>query len=312
MKRLFLILLLFTMVNGFAQLPYSWSAGVNPGWTNVGTLTWQAGCGVVTTNCTGNYANNLNITYTSPTINTTCATTATVDVTFQASGNAEYGYDFLFIEYSLDNGITWINPYGVGVGWTGNFGLAPGSIIPPITVPSSPTFKFRFNFQSDFTIRSTGYKIWDFDIVCTPIPLPIELTDFHCETKTDNITIYWTTATELNNQEFQLWRSADAINWTKIKTMNGYGTTIYQHNYTFTDNFPLEGENYYRLTQVDYNGTSTIFNITACNFNTPLPYTIVYQNMLIQDINIEGSTPGFYIKKYINRDKIKVEIFYKQ
>ena len=119
------ILLLITMLSlisvmSFGQTVYSWTLGVNPGWSNVGGLQWRPGCLVVTTNCTGNYTNNLNTTYTSPIINTTCVTASTTIVSFDIIGNAEFGYDFLFLEYSIDGGITWINPYGVGVGWTGN------------------------------------------------------------------------------------------------------------------------------------------------------------------------------------------------
>ena len=77
------------------------------------------------------------------------------------------------MEYSLDGGTTWVNPYGVGVGWTGNFGASPGYTIPPIITPTSSNFRFRFNFVSDWTIVSSGYKITDFDIVCN-VQLPID------------------------------------------------------------------------------------------------------------------------------------------
>ena len=199
-----------------AQLPYSWTPGVNPGWTtgNTGsgnTLTWNAGCSVVTTNCTGQYSNNQNTTYTSPNINTTCASASSVNITFSASGNIESGYDFMFIEYSLNGGTTWINPYGAGTGWTGNFGA--GGTIPAVTVPTSATFKFRFNFQSDFSNRSSGYKIYDFDIWCNTV-LPIELLYFDVKTKTCGMNeITWSTATEMNNDYFIVEHSTNAIDF---------------------------------------------------------------------------------------------------
>lgn len=313
MKKLLTIAAILISNTLFAQLPYTWVAGVNPGWVNTGVLNWQGGCAVVTTNCAGNYTNNLNTFYTSPSLNTLCASTGTVDITFQASGNAEFGFDFLFLEYSLDNGVTWINPYGVGVGWTGNFGVPPGTVIPPITVPTSATFKFRFNFFSDGTVRSTGYKIWDFDIACTSV-LPIELTDFHCETKSDNITIYWTTATETNNQEFQLWRSTDAINWVKIVTKPGAGTSISAHSYWFLDYFPPTNTYYYRLIQKDYNGVETSSDITSCSYveSNATGVTITYYNMLDQVVNIDNSVKGFYIKEYSNGSNVKREVYYKQ
>jgi len=313
MKKLLTILILLTTNILYAQLPYSWVAGVNPGWTNIGALNWQGSCGVVTTNCAGNYVNNLNTTYTSPTIDASCATSPTVDITFQASGNAEFGFDFLFIEYSLDNGVTWINPYGVGVGWTGNFGVPPGSIIPIVTVPTSMTFMFRFNFQSDGSVRSTGYKIWDFDVACTPTPLPIELIDFHCETKSDNIIIYWVTATETNNQEFQLWRSLDGINWIKILTKPGAGTSSTPIMYWFSDYFPPTSTNYYRLVQKDYNGFETTSYITSCDYVENSSILITYYNMLNQIVNVDNMVTGLYIKEYSNGINLHREvIYYKQ
>jgi len=131
MKKYILTLILgfFTFIS-VGQTVYSWTAGVNPGWisTNVGSgnnLTWNTGgsCGggVVTTDCGGNYSNNQNTSYTSPIINTTCNNASTTIISFFISGNAEYLYDFLFLEYSINGGTTWINPYGINVGWTGNF-----------------------------------------------------------------------------------------------------------------------------------------------------------------------------------------------
>lgn len=307
MKKLIIILLLLISSFCKAQLPYTWNSGVNPGWTSVGSLGWQAGCSVVTTNCAGNYLNGLNTSYTSPTIDALCS--STINVTFTANGNAEFGFDFLFIEYSLDNGITWINPYGPSVGWTGNFGA--GTTIPAITIPSSSTFKFRFTFQSDASVRSTGYKITDFDIFCTPSPLPIELISFLCQTDNTDIKLNWSTATELNNNYFDILRSVDAINWVKIGQIQGFGTTITQHDYEFIDNFPLLGTNYYQLKQVDYNGNYTYSPITACDFNNPIPYIVEYYNLLAQTVNINDCATGLYIRKYINGNNQKTEVFYK-
>lgn len=297
-----------------AQLPYSWTAGVNPGWVSSGgggsALSWQAGCGTVTTNCAGNYPNNLNTFYTSPTIDASCS--STISLTFTFCGTAENGYDFLFIEYSLNNGATWINPYGAGVGWTaGIYPPCTPFTIPTIVVPSSATFKFRFNFQSDGSFRYAGYRISDFDIWCNT-PLPVELVDFHCESKPDNITLYWATATETNNQEFQLWRSPDAINWTKIITKPGAGTSSTPNMYWFIDYFPSTGTYYYKLIQKDYNGHEVSSDITSCSFVENAGIKITYYNMLNQVVIIDNASTGFYIKEYSSGINTKREIYYKR
>ena len=144
------------------------------------------------------------------------------------------------------------------------------------------------------------------------VVLPIELIDFHCETKTDNITLYWVTATETNNQEFQLWRSPDAINWTKIVTKPGAGTSSTPIMYWFLDYFPQANTYYYRLVQKDYNGVETTSNITSCSYVEGVGVTIIYYNMLRQVVNIENATTGFYIKEYSNNLNVRREVYYKK
>ena len=109
MNRFLLFLLTLISIQCFGQLPYSWVPSTNPGWTSTnsgsgGSLNWNGGClgGVVTTNCVGNYSNNQNTSYTSPTINASCTNATSISISFNISGNAEYGYDFLFCEYSTE------------------------------------------------------------------------------------------------------------------------------------------------------------------------------------------------------------------
>lgn len=144
--------------------------------------------------------------------------------------------------------------------------------------------------------------------------LPIELTDFNCETKSDNIIIHWTTATELNNQEFQLWRSTDAINWIKITTKPGAGSSTTPHEYWFLDYFPPSNYYYYKLVQQDYNGVKTTSPITSCKFTQTnnSGTTITYYNILNQAVNINDAVTGFYIKEYTNGTYYRREVYYKQ
>lgn len=287
MKNILIILILIAN-NLFSQLPYTWTSGVNPMWTSTNSgsgtaLNWQAGCSVVTTNCVGNYANNQNTMYTSPTINASCFNASSLGITFSASGNAENGFDFLFIEYSLNNGVTWVNPYGVNVGWTGNFGA--GGTIPAIYCPTSSTFKFRFTFQSDFSNRSTGYKITDFDIWCNTV-LPIELLYFNGDKASCHQNVLtWATATEINNDHFDIERSLDGINFIKIKEISGAINSLNIKTYNYIDSSPSNGINYYRLKQVDLDGIYKYADIIYVD-NSCIQYLKIIKecNLLGQDI----------------------------
>lgn len=297
MKNLIYILLTILVSNTiYCQLPYTWTTGINPGWTsNNGVLSWKPGCTVVTTNCTGNYANNTNSVYTSNTINASCSNATTILITFTVSGDAEFGYDFLFVEYSLDNGVTWINPYGVLNGWTGNFGA--GSTIPPIITPTSSTFRFRFNFQSDGIFRSSGYKITDFDIVCNT-SLPVELAYFKGYNKNNINTLEWKTISEQENNYFEIYQSENTIDWKLIGTINGNGNTNFETIYYLNDYNYNQIINYYKLVQVDNNGTKTNYDIITINNKLEEQEIINITNTLGQ--KIDDNYKGIILITYSN------------
>jgi len=92
-------------------------------------------------------------------------------------------------------------------------------------------------------------------------PLPIELIDFNGKYINDNkIELYWTTATEINNDYFTIEKSSDLNSWSILTTVKGAGNSNTMLNYSCFDNNPYIGTtNYYRLKQTDYNGKFTYF-----------------------------------------------------
>jgi hypothetical protein len=298
MKKIIAILSsLFIILSLSAQLPYNWAPGVDPGWssTNVGSgggLQWRTACNAVTTNCNGQYSNNQNTTYTSFIIDASCANATTLNISFFISGNAENGWDFLFIEYSLDGGLTWVNPYGVNVGLTGNAGAGITWNLPPI--PTSNTFRFRFNFVSDASVRASGYRITGFQILCN-IVLPIELLSFTGKQMKDYNYIEWITASEINNDYFTLERSNDGKNWKRIHFINGAGNSNKQLSYEIVDRDYPSSINYYRLTQFDFDGVSEIFNPVSID-NRSDKYLVKIINILGQEVDERYN--GIVIKLY--------------
>lgn len=84
--------------------------------------------------------------------------------------------------------------------------------------------------------------------------LPIELAYFNVEKKDKQVSIEWKTLSEQNNAQFIIERSADGIQYRAIGTITGAGSTLETSNYHFMDENPIEGLNYYRLKQVDFDG----------------------------------------------------------
>ncbi len=103
-------------------------------------------------------------------------------------------------------------------------------------------------------------------------PLPIELLFLNATSGMENVELHWATATELNNDHFEVERSTDADGFIKIGTIKGNGTTNETLHYRFTDDTPFSGINYYRLKQVDYDGTFEYSDIVSVESNFTSDY----------------------------------------
>lgn len=90
-------------------------------------------------------------------------------------------------------------------------------------------------------------------------PLPIVLSSFSAKCEKDQARIDWITASEVNNGYFLLEKSTDLVTWIPVAQIDGAGNSNTELSYTAYDERP-EGLTYYRLTQIDYNGQSEIFN----------------------------------------------------
>lgn len=85
---------------------------------------------------------------------------------------------------------------------------------------------------------------------------PVELAGFYCETEKEGaITLRWITATETNNRGFFIERSPGSDNFQEIGFLEGNGTTTEQQRYSFSDTPPPGTKYYYRLRQVDFDGS---------------------------------------------------------
>lgn len=86
--------------------------------------------------------------------------------------------------------------------------------------------------------------------------LPVELIDLAAVAGTEGIDVVWSTGSEINSERFEVERSADAINWTRIGTLPAQGPSVTTTAYSFLDRAPAKGTNYYRLFMVDNDGSA--------------------------------------------------------
>ena len=86
-------------------------------------------------------------------------------------------------------------------------------------------------------------------------PLPVELRTFTAEVQENQTNLLkWQTTSEENNKGFYIEHSLDGENWETLDFIQGNGTTLETQNYTYTDENPIKGINYYRLKQIDFDG----------------------------------------------------------
>lgn len=85
-------------------------------------------------------------------------------------------------------------------------------------------------------------------------PLPIRLVDFNAQCDKGIARLNWLTASEENNEKFNIERSKDGKNFESIGTVSGSGTSQEVNTYSFEDREALYGTSYYRLKQTDFDG----------------------------------------------------------
>ena len=155
------------------------------------------------------------------------------------------------------------------------------------------------------------------------VPVPVELTSFTALANGKEVTLKWTTATELNNQGFEIQRKVSSNEFVAVGFVKGHGTTSEKQNYCYIDKNLNNGKYCYRLKQVDYNGSYEYSNVVEVEWrafnsylleqNYPNPFNptttigfgvqeksdvkIIILNSIGEEVAVvlnENKSPGFY------------------
>jgi hypothetical protein len=97
--------------------------------------------------------------------------------------------------------------------------------------------------------------------------LPVTNLSFAVKEKNNSAVLDWSTATEINNDHFTVWKGKTSKDFKELIQVKGVGTSTATHFYSFTDTMPFEGDNYYLLTQADNNGAVDTFPVRYLRFN---------------------------------------------
>jgi len=317
--------------------------------SNLSNWTQSGGWGLTTSKYTsapssftdspsGNYAANTNATLTlNNTIDLTDALGGYLE--FETQWDIESNWDYGMVQISTNGGSTWTALEGQYTNpGTGSFqpngqpvydGTQATWVHESIDLSDyiGKQVKFRFLLRSDGYIQRDGWYIDDIKVTIFNI-VPVELISFNAAVSGTSILLNWITASEINNSGFEIERrSNNESEWKKIGFVNGSGTTTETSVYTFKDENPIYGVSWYRLKQIDYDGSFEYHNpvrvennsITTFNLwqNYPNPFnpvtfikyavsneehiTIKVYNILGKEIATlvdEKQAPGFYTVEF--------------
>ncbi len=152
-------------------------------------------------------------------------------------------------------------------------------------------------YSASSATNATGVLNFGFNMIQTP--LPVQLFSFNGHQNGSADICNWTTNSETNNAFFSLQHSTDGINFVTIQKVNtkaSNGNSSTSLNYEGVNNMPSLGHNYYRLAQVDINGTTSLNSHIIDLFRTSDGNQVsVYPNPTTDLVNVD-----FFVNKTSN------------
>ncbi len=117
-----------------------------------------------------------------------------------------------------------------------------------------PRSKSTFETTENTATLSEVTSLNRFALADLEVPLPVKLISFTGKVQNNGTLLNWKTASEKDNDFFEVERSTDGKNFQMIGKVKGNGTTTVEMGYSFLDAASVNGTVYYRLRQVDFDG----------------------------------------------------------
>lgn len=121
-------------------------------------------------------------------------------------------------------------------------------------------------------------------------PMPVTFVNVTAQQKGSGVSVDWSTSQEINNDRFEVERSANgSTGWQTIATVGGAGTTNEARSYSAFDASPLAGANYYRVRQVDIDGKSAYSKTVSLRVNGGAARVSVIGNPFTSNFTVKFS-----------------------
>jgi uncharacterized repeat protein (TIGR03803 family) len=151
-------------------------------------------------------------------------------------------------------------------------------------------------------------------------PLPVQFITFTAQNKGQSVLLSWQTASEQNSDHFEIERSTNGNNFAAIGKVAAGNTTNNVSAYHFSDEHPYKGTNFYRLKEVDVDGTYLYSRIVLINFGQPGKFTInpnpVINRLIIKlqqgshfvSASLFDASGRFISKQTISGEDLKIDV----
>lgn len=198
---------------------------------------------------------------------------------FPNSTEINYSFQFYLDWYADPSGVVTVGVTFDGGTTVDNLYTVtdPTSSVGPITVSGTYTTPASGteNMQIELTYNGDSFNInWiAFDDMCVSYEVPVELSSFTATGNFGVVNLQWITATETNNQGFEVQRS-NGSDFETIAFVDGFGTTTETQVYTYSDKSVEVGSYTYRLKQIDFDGTSTYSSEVEVDVPAPAVFAL--------------------------------------
>ena len=165
----------------------------------------------------------------------------------------------------------------------------------------APTEAIGAPFTGTITLQ---YANGDPDLACeydVDGILPVELVRFDAEKQGKKSLLSWTTASEINNDGFEIEISSNGKDWKVLAWVNGIGNADKLNNYTYLDKDPFNGKNYYRLKQIDYDGRFDFSDVVTLQYDVKNIMVEVSPNPSPGEVNVTVLNP--------NKEKMNIVLY---
>jgi hypothetical protein len=218
------------------------------------------------------------------------------------TNNTTTGHYQVYLYYTLAEVNGWQTATGQSLASAQVVKVSNGFYVPDVT-PAAPHLgdvmtvsaanaAYGTNYVISGDFNSTGFSGFGVGIPGSGVTLPITLVSFNGHKEGKSVQLNWKTASEYNNDHFEIETSKDNNHFYKIGSVNSKGNSISEQLYSLMDNVPAKGVNYYRLKQVDIDARNTFSNTIAVTIDEKGNPVISYPNPTKDKLTVELSQPA--------------------